>query len=74
VKLTDKQEAFVREYMIDLNASQAYLRAGYNVNEATARANASRLLTKANILTRIEELQAERAKKLNIDAEWVLNL
>jgi phage terminase small subunit len=73
VKLTDKQEAFVREYMIDLNASQAYLRAGYNVNEATARANASRLLTKANILTRIEELQAERAKKLNIDAEWVLN-
>lgn len=73
MKLTEKQEVFVREYMVDLNASQAYLRAGYNVNEATARANASRLLTKANILTRIEELQAERAKKLNIDAEWVLS-
>lgn len=72
MKLTDKQEAFIREYMIDMNATQAYLRAGYKVNENTARANASRLLTNANILTRIEELQAERAKKLDIDAEWVL--
>jgi phage terminase small subunit len=72
VKLTDKQEAFIREYMIDLNATQAYLRAGYNVKESTARANASRLLTKANIVARIEELQAVRAGKLELDAEWVL--
>jgi phage terminase small subunit len=72
MKLTDKQEAFIREYMIDLNATQAYLRAGYKVKESTARANGSRLLTNANVLARIQELQAERAKKLELDADWVL--
>jgi phage terminase small subunit len=71
-KLTDKQEAFVREYMIDLNATQAYLRAGYKVSDNVARANASRLLTNANIHARIEQLQADRAKKLELDANWVL--
>jgi phage terminase small subunit len=72
MRLTDKQEAFVREYMIDLNATQAYLRAGYKVNDNVARANASRLLTNANVHARIEQLQAERAKKLELDANWVL--
>lgn len=73
MKLTDKQEAFVREYMIDLNATQAYIRAGYNVKSPdVAKANASRLLTNANVLARIEELQAERSKKLELDADWVL--
>jgi phage terminase small subunit len=72
VKLkNDKQEAFAREYIIDLNATKAAIRAGYS--ERTARQIGSRMLTKVDILARIEELQAERAKKLNIDAEWVLN-
>jgi phage terminase small subunit len=70
VKLTSKQEAFVREYLIDLNATQAAIRAGYS--EKTARQTASENMTKPYILARIEELKGERAEKLNIDAEWVL--
>lgn len=71
MKLTDKQEAFVREYLVDLNGTQAAIRAGYS--EKTARQIAAENLSKPYILTRIEELQAERSKKLEIDAEWVLN-
>lgn len=69
-ELTDKQEAFVREYLIDLNATQAAIRAGYS--EKTARQIASENMSKPYILTRIEEAQAERAKKLELDADWVL--
>lgn len=64
-KLTLKQQAFA-DYYIELgNASEAYLKAYPNVKkEATARANGSRLLTKANISAyiaeRMEELKSER--------------
>lgn len=68
--LTDKQEAFVREYLVDLNATQAAIRAGYS--EKTAVKQGSRLLTNADIRTRIEELQRKRAEKLELDAGWVL--
>lgn len=70
MKLTDKQEAFVREYLVDLNATQAAIRAGYS--ERTAQAQSSRLLTNVMVRTRIEELQAKRAEKLELDADWVL--
>jgi phage terminase small subunit len=69
--LTPKQEIFIREYMIDLNATQAAIRAGYSVK--TARQIASENMAKPDILARIEKLKAERAEKLKIDAEWVLN-
>lgn len=68
--LTDKHETFCMEYIVDLNATQAAIRSGYS--EKTARAQGSRLLTNADIRARIEELQGERAEKLNITAEWVL--
>jgi phage terminase small subunit len=70
-KLNDKQERFIDEYLVDLNATQAAIRAGYK--EKTARQQGSRLLTNADIQARIEELQQERAKKVQLDAEWVLN-
>jgi len=70
VKFTAKQMMFIEEYMVDLNATQAAIRAGYS--EKTACAQASRLLTNVNILARIEELKKTRAERLNLDAYWVL--
>ena len=68
--MTPKQEAFVREYLIDLNGTQAAIRAGYS--EATARAIASENLSKPDIADAIAEAQALRAEKCEIDALWVL--
>lgn len=69
-KLTDKQEMFCREYLLDLNATQAAIRAGYS--EKTARNIAGNLLTKINIQMRISELKAQRCEEVKIDANWVL--
>lgn len=69
-KLTAKQELFCQEYIIDLNATQAAIRAGYS--ERTARVTASKLLAKANISARVKELKDKRAEKLELDAYWVL--
>lgn len=71
-KLTPKQERFCLEYLKDLNATQAYIRAGYKVKESVASVNASRLLANAKISARVEQLKAERSEKTRIDAEWVL--
>lgn len=68
--LTDKQEMFCREYLIDLNATQAAIRAGYS--EKTARASGCENLTKPDIQNRIAELKAQRNKQVNIDAAYVL--
>ncbi|WP_187260755.1 terminase small subunit [Pontibacter beigongshangensis] len=69
-KLTDKQEMFVREYLIDLNATQAASRAGYKGNNLDKVG--SELLGKTRVAARIAELKDKRADKLEIDAEWVL--
>lgn len=68
--LTDKQQRFCEEYLIDLNATQAAIRAGYS--EKTAKDIACENLAKPNIHARIAELKAKRSEKLSIDAEWVL--
>ena len=52
-KLTPKQEAFVREYVVDLNGTQAAIRAGYS--EKSAPVIASQNLRKLNVLRAIEE-------------------
>lgn len=70
MSLTPKQEAFVREYLIDLNATQAAIRAGYSAK--TARAVGSENLTKPDIATAIAEAQAKRAERTQIDADWLL--
>ena len=68
-KLTDKQKAFCREYVIDWNGSRAYKVAYPDVkSDETARANASRLLTNANVKTYIEEIQKDLAKLAGISA------
>lgn len=68
--MTPKQEAFVREYLIDLNATQAATRAGYSPK--TANEQGSRLLANASVAAAIAKAKAERAEKLDISALWVL--
>jgi Phage terminase, small subunit len=69
-KLTPKQEMFCREFIVDLNATQAAIRAGYS--KETAKTIASQILTKLNILERIAELKEERNSRLRVDADYVL--
>lgn len=54
--LTPKQTRFVAEYLVDLNATQAAIRAGYSAK--TARQIGQRLLTKVDIAAAVGELQA----------------
>ena len=69
-KLTAKQEMFCKEYLIDLNATQAAIRAGYS--EKTAYSIGNENLNKPDITEYIQELKAVREEKLEIDANWVL--
>lgn len=69
-KLTDKQDMFCREYLLDLNATQAAIRAGYS--EKTARFIGTENLSKPNIQDRISELKQERCREVKIDANYVL--
>lgn len=69
-KLTDRQERFCREYIIDYNATQAAIRSGYS--EKTAKQIGQNLLTKVDLLARVRELQAEQAERLSITADWVI--
>ena len=69
-KLTDKQEQFCQEYLIDLNGTQAAIRAGYSKNSANDIA--AQNLAKPNIQARVAELKAKRNKKVEIDQIYVL--
>ncbi|WP_313684232.1 terminase small subunit [Pantoea sp.] len=69
-KLTDKQELFAREYLKDLNATQAAIRAGYS--EGSAAVQGCENLTKPNIAKRIADLKADRNEEVGVDAAYVL--
>lgn len=69
-KLTDKQKRFCEEYLIDLNATQAAIRAGYK--EKTAYAQGQRLLKKVEAQEYLQELMNERSKRTEITADRVL--
>ena len=68
--LTPKQQRFVEEYLIDLNATQAAIRAGYS--EKTAKSIGQENLTKPDIQKAIEEAQNKRQEQTQIDAAYVL--
>lgn len=71
--LTPKQQRFVEEYLIDLNGTRAYIRAGYAVkDEDTAAVMSSRLLRNDKVQEAIAEAQAEREERTKIDADYVL--
>lgn len=69
-ELTAKQRRFVDEYLIDLNATQAAIRAGYS--EKTAQAIAAENLSKPLIKAEIDAALDRRSKETQIDANWVL--
>lgn len=69
-KLTVKQKRFVAEYLIDGNGTRAAIRAGYSAK--TAGAIATENLTKPLIKAAVDAAAAERTKRAQIDADWVL--
>jgi phage terminase small subunit len=70
VALTDKEQQFVDEYLVDLNGTQAAIRAKYS--ESTARQIATRLLSKAHIQAAIAEARAKQQQRTEITADRVL--
>ena len=70
-KLNPKQTKFCEEYLVDLNATQAAIRAGYT--EKSARVTACKMLTNANIEHKISELMEARSQLTSINAQWVIN-
>jgi len=68
--LTPKQKTFCEEYLIDLNGTQAAIRAGYSKNSANEIAAEN--LAKPSIKAYVTELKAARSERTEIDSEWVL--
>ena len=69
--MTPKEQKFCDEYLIDLNAAQAAIRAGYS--KKTAKEIGCENLTKPHIQTEISKRRQELAQKTAITQEWVLN-
>jgi phage terminase small subunit len=68
--MTPKQQRFVEEYLVDLNATQAAIRAGYAPGSADVEG--CRLLGNAKVGDAIAALKRERSEKTGIDAAWLL--
>ena len=68
--MTDKQRRFVEEYLIDLNATQAAIRAGYSPD--TAKEIGCENLTKPNISKAIAKAMAERSRRTGISQDRVI--
>lgn len=69
-KLTDKQQCFVDEYLIDLNATQAAIRAGYSAK--TADQQGSRMLANVKVKQAVAEKQAQRSKRTGVNQDRVV--
>lgn len=68
--MTAKQKRFIEEYLIDLNATQAAIRAGYSPETAGSIGNEN--LKKPEIRARIDKAMAERSKRTGINQDRVL--
>ena len=69
-KLTDKQKKFVEEYLIDLNATQACIRAGYSPK--TAMEQGYQLLQKTSVQEAIAECMAARSRRTGVNQDRVV--
>lgn len=69
-KMTPKQAQFVKEYAVDLNATQAAIRAGFS--EKSAHHIGAQLLAKTHIKSAILEVRKERSDATGINAAWLL--
>ncbi len=70
MSLTPKQARFVEEYLIDLNATQGAIRAGYSAK--TANEQGAQLLAKLSIRQAVAEAQAVRSKRTEITQDEVI--
>ncbi|MGU1382765.1 terminase small subunit [Pseudomonas aeruginosa] len=68
--LTAKQRLFVDEYLIDLNATQAAIRAGYSTRRATEIGY--QLLQRPEVAQAIQAAMAERSKRTEVEADYVI--
>lgn len=68
--MTEKQQRFIDEYLIDLNATQAAIRAGYSVK--TAKDIGCQNLAKLNIQQAISEKMAERSKRTGVNQDRIV--
>ena len=68
--MTPKQERFVSEYLVDLNATQAAIRAGYA--KKSADVEGSRLLVNAKVADAVAAAKAERSERTEVTADYVL--
>lgn len=68
--LTKKQQVFVAEYLVDLNATRAAISAGYSAK--TANEQGSRLLANVKVSEQISKKTEKRLEKLDITADYVL--
>lgn len=71
--LNRRQQKFVEEYLVDLNATAAYKRAGYAARGNAAEVNAARLLRHAQVSEAIEAGMAARSAQTGLTAEYVLS-
>ncbi len=69
--LTDKQKRFVEEYLIDLNATQAAIRAGYS--EKTAEQGAAQLLSNIKVQVAVAEAQSARSQRTRVTVDQIVN-
>lgn len=70
MNLTAKQSLFVKEYLVDLNATQAAIRAGYSENAAAETGYEN--LRKPQIAAAISKAFQERSERIGKDALWVV--
>lgn len=70
-ELTDKQRKFVSEYLVDLNATQAAIRAGFS--ERTAGSMAQKLVAKSHIQEAIKAAQSQREKRTLVTVDYVVS-
>ncbi|MET3359777.1 MULTISPECIES: terminase small subunit [Bradyrhizobium] len=68
--LTPKQARFVQEYLLDLNATKAAIRAGYS--RRSAQEQGSQMLAHPAIMAAIDEAKLKRSERTEVDADWVL--
>jgi phage terminase small subunit len=69
-KLTRKQKRFVEEYLVDLNATQAAIRAGYK--ESSARQTAAENLSKPNIQAAIDAAMGKRSQRTEVTQDMIV--
>jgi phage terminase small subunit len=70
--LSEKQQQFAAEYLRDLSATRAYLRAGYKVSEKVAGVNACKLLGNARVQELIHKSMAKRAERCQVSQDEVV--